>query len=233
MNIHPRDTGKEASNVRWSGVVSLPSDDLRAILRARLLPERAAHRGDLLLRRAQRLLGRLPAQDLIDGWFLECRPGDGQIILRPRPNLVVDVGVTGALDRNFNIGGPPNAVQRIGMDNGTTNPVAASVSSDAGGGADTGSSTQTLRTFDSTATRTAKVVTASGTFNDPTTGGIGAVGFVQKRLFLSRHAANITNTTSADAANSLYSMTAVFTIDFTLINTWSAVFAATVTGAGS
>ena len=38
---------------------------------------------------------------------------------------------------------------------------------------------------------------------------------------------------AADAANSLYSMTNVFTIDFTGISSWSAVFAATVTLAGS
>lgn len=151
------------------------------------------------------------------------------------PNLVVDDGVKTSLGRLFSINGPPAALTRIGVDNGTTNPTATSTSSDAGGGTDTGSSTQTLRTFDATPTgaTSTKVVTAVGTFNDPTTGGIGAVGFIMKRLFLSRHTANITNTTSADAATTLYSMTNVFTIDFTGISTWSLVFSATVTGAGT
>lgn len=176
----------------------------------------------------------------IEGWDVVFGEEAGSFTLLPQRNLVVNVGVARSLDNLFGINGTSPApspalgtVLRIGVDNGTTNPVAASISSDAGGGADTGSSSQTLRTFNSAATRTALVTSAAGTFNDPTTGGIGAVGFIMKRLFLSAHTANITNTTSADAANTLYSMTAVFTIDFTGISTWSLVFTATVTGAGT
>ena len=199
------DTGKKTSNVNWKGVVALSERDLNRVMKR--------------------------PGEFIDGWGVE--ESAGSLILLPKPNLVVNVGVQRSLDRLFAINSTPAALTRIGVDNGTTNPVAASLSSDAGSGADTGSSTQTLRTFDSTPTRTNQVVTASGTFNDPTTGGIGAVSYAMKRLFLSAHTANITNTTSADASDSLYSMTNVFTVDFTGIATWSAVFAATVTGIGA
>lgn len=176
----------------------------------------------------------------VKGWTVKPDWLALKVFFTPKPNLVVNVGVARSLDNLFGINGTSPApspalgtVLRIGVDNGTTNPTATSLSSDAGGGADTGSSSQTLRTFNAAASRTGLVTSASGTFNDPTTGGIGAVGFIMKRLFLSAHTANITNTTSADAANTLYSMTNVFTIDFTGISTWSLVFTATVTGVGA
>lgn len=215
MNIiQQKYTGKDHSQVKWHGVVSMCQKDLDKVLSN---PDR-----------------------FIDGWNVG--EENGKLLLLPRPNLVVQVGVARSLDRLFQISGgtgvtPLNSltqeVVRIGVDNGTTNPTATSVSSNTGGGTDTGSSTQTLRTFNSAATRASLVVSATGTFNDPTTGGIGAVSYAMKRLFLSAHSANITNTVSADADGTLYSMTNVFTVDFTSISTWSANFTATVTGAGT
>ncbi len=154
---------------------------------------------------------------IIEGWNVtETRDG---FILLPKPNLVVDSGVQAALDRLFSINGPPGAVVRLGMDNSASNPVAGTTQS--------GANTKTLLTFDSTATRSSNIVTATRTFTNSN------VNFIMKRLFLSRHTADITNSTSADTAGTLYSMTLPFTIDFTGIATWSAVFAATVTGAGT
>ena len=185
---------------------------------------------------------RILREGMIEGWDLarvdlnKGRRGS-YLYLLPKPNLVVNPGVQRSLDKLFGITGTPSIpagnVVRMGVDNGTTNPVAASRSSDQGSGADTGSSSQTLAAFDSTPTRSSNVVTSVRTFNDTTTGGIGAVGFIMKRLFLSAHTANITNTTSADTQDTLYSMTNVFTIDFTSIATWSLVISATVTGAGT
>ncbi len=210
MISQQRNTGHDGASVTWSGLLHVPdSTDLKRIF----------------------------ARGLIDGWDVE-RSGDGAILL-PMKNLVVNAGVQRSLDKLFGITGTPaipaGNVVRMGVDNGSgaTNPAAGSLSSDAGGGSDTGSSSQTLRTFDGTPTRTNNVVTSLGTFNDTTTAGIGAVGFIMKRLFLSAHTANITNTTSADAASTLYSMTNLFTIDFTGISTWSLIFSATVTGAGT
>lgn len=242
MNVsHHHHMGGIAAGVKWNGIASLGRGDVGALVRAGMIPERSGGRIAQAARAARVKVGFLPAQ-IIDGWDIECRPGDDRIILLPKPNLVVQVGVARSLDRLFQISGgsgvsPLNSltqeVVRIGVDNGTTNPTATSVSSNTGGGTDTGSSTQTLRTFNSAATRASLVVSATGTFNDTTTAGIGAVGFAMKRLFLSAHTANITNTTSADSDGTLYSMTDVFTVDFTGITTWSANFTATVTGAGT
>lgn len=162
----------------------------------------------------------------------------GELFLLPKPNLVVNTGVQRSLDKMFGISGTPSIpagnVVRMGVDNGTTAPASGSRSSDQGNGTtDTGSSSQTLAAFDATPTRSNNIVTSVRTFNDVTTGGIGAVGFAMKRLFLSAHTANITNTTSADAQDTLVSMTGVFTIDFTGISTWTIVFSATYTGAGT
>lgn len=199
--------GKDDHHVEWSGFASMAPEDVNRII--------------------------ANPSKYLEGWV--ATPALGGIILSPKLNLVIDDGVKTSLSRLFAINGTPAAITRIGVDNGTTNPTATSTSSDLGGGSDTGSSTQTLRTFNSTPTgaTSTKVVTSLGTFNDPTTGGIGSVGFVMKRLFLSRHLSNVTNTTSADAATTLYSMTNVFTIDFTSISTWNIVFSATVTGAGT
>ncbi|MFA6125475.1 hypothetical protein [Sphingomonas sp.] len=226
MNIAQNySTGGVSAGVKWNGVVQLQRGDVGALMRAGLI----AGNSDNI-------------RQIIEGWDIECHPADDQIILLPKKNLVVQIGVARSLDRLFQISGgsgvsPLNSltqeVVRIGVDNGTTNPTGTSVSSNTGGGTDTGASTQTLRTFNSAATRASLVVSATGTFNDATTGGIGAVGYAMKRLFLSAHTANITNTTAADSDGTLYSMTNVFTVDFTSIATWSANFSATVTGAGT
>ncbi len=172
------------------------------------------------------------ARDMIDGWDVSERRG--LLFLAPKKNLIVNAGAQRSLDRLFAINSTPVALTRIGVDNGTAAPVAGSLSSDAGNGAgDPGSTTQTLRTFDATPTRTGQTVTSLGTFNDPTTGGIGAVSYAMKRLFLSAHTANITNTTSADASGSLYSMTGLFTVDFTALPTWALTWSATVTSVGA
>ncbi len=210
-------TGIVGAQVMWNGLISLSEKDLNRVMKR--------------------------PGEFIEGWGIEEK--GGKILLLPKPNLVVQVGVARSLDRLFQISGGTvvlplasltQEVVRIGVDNGTTNPTATSVSSNTGGGSDTGSTGtpgQTLRTFNSAATRATLTVSATGTFNDPTTGGIGAVGFAMKRLFLSAHNANVTNAVASDADGTLYSMTNVFTVDFTAITTWSANFTATVTGAGT
>lgn len=157
------------------------------------------------------------ANAVIEGWKIkETREG---LLLLPEGNLVVDAGVQAALDRLFAINGTPGAIVRLGVDNGATNPVAGTTQS--------GTNTKTLLTFDSTPTRSGNVVTATRTFTNAN------VNFAMRRLFLSRHTADLTNSTTADTAGTLHSMTNVFTIDFTSLTTWSAVFAATVTGVGA
>lgn len=155
---------------------------------------------------------------IIDGWEVE-EVEDG-LILKPKPNLVVDSGVQASLDRVFAINGPPTAIVRVGVDNGASNPVAGTTQSGA-------ANTKTLLTFDSTPTRSSNVVTSIRTFTNSN------VNFIMKRLFLSRHTADITNATTADTAGTLYSMTAVFTIDFTAIASWSMATSCTVTGLGA
>lgn len=223
-----RSTGKETAHVIWTGIARMSPNDVRRLTKREMFGLRSSS-WERTVRKH---------------WDIRTDPGKGEIHFFAKPNLVVPAGVQRSLDKLFGITGTPTIpagnVVRMGVDNGTTNPVATgggspagSRSSDQGGGADTGSSSQTLRTFDATPTRSANVVTSLGTFNDTTTAGIGAVGFIMKRLFLSAHTANITNTTSADAQDTLYSATNVFTIDFTSIATWSIVFSATVTGAGT
>ncbi len=218
MNIEQKhNTGLIKDGVKWSGVVTMPEKDLNRIYK---------HPGMF-----------------IEGWDLEFK--EGKLLLLPKDNLVVKVGVARSLDRLFQISGgttvlPLNSltqeVVRIGVDNGTTNPHADSLSSNNGGGTDTGSTGtpgQTLRTFNSAATRATLTNSATGTFNDTTTAGIGAVGFIMKRLFLSAHNATVTNAVASDTDGTLYSMTNVFTIDFVSIATWSASLTATITGAGT
>lgn len=209
-----RDTGRAAVGVFWSGEVFMPKKFRDAVLDN-------------------------PSK-FIRGWDLDFH-GDGLILL-PKKNLVEEVGVARSLDRLFQESGgtgvlPFNSltqqVVRIGVDNGTTNPTPDTISSNNGGGADTGSSTQTLRTYNAAATRADLTYSATGTFNDPTTGGIGAVSYAMRRLFLSAHTANVTDTTSADTDGTIYSMTNVFTIDFTSIADWLANITATVTGVGT
>lgn len=154
-------------------------------------------------------------QDGIDGWAVDPR-SDGEVIFKPKPNLVVNSGVNISLDRLFNINGPPTEVQTMGVDDGTSNPTASTSSSS------TGSTNRRIIAFDSTPIRTDQTVSASGTFTDAN------VSFVMKRLFLSKASAG-----TSDSAGDLYSMTVVFTIDLTSFSSFSQTFEAQVTGAGS
>lgn len=118
--------------------------------------------------------------------------------------------------RLFAIGGPPAAVATMGVDDGTTNPVAGTSQS-------TPTSTnRRLIAFDSTATYASPTVTAAGTYTQAN------ANFVHKRLFLSNNAAGTT-----DAAATLYAMTNVFTVDLTAFSTFSVTYTATTTGTGS
>lgn len=156
-------------------------------------------------------------RDGVVGWEArEERIGDlVQVRFAPKPNLVVDTGVTRSLDKLFGIGGPPAALATIGVDDGASNPVAGTTNSTAG------SSNRRLVSF-GTPSRAAKVVTASGTFTNSNS------NFVHKRLFLSAAAAGTT-----DAAGDLAAMTNVFTIDLTGFSSFSQTYSATYTGAGS
>jgi hypothetical protein len=157
-------------------------------------------------------------EDGLDGW--EARVvAPGRVVLAPLPNLVTNSGINIRLDRLFAINGPPAAVSKMGVDNGSTNPTASTDSS--------GSNTKTIIAFDSTATRSGQVVSAVGTFNQAN------VNFSMRRLFLSNTGTTLTNSTTADPAGSLHSMTNVFTIDLTAFSTWSQTFTAQVTGTGS
>lgn len=210
------DTGKADSNVRWVGRLRVP--DVTEL-------EHAVRDGWM--------------EDGVDGWTPIVGPvtaaiqrpwrvtterlDAGQVLFVPNPNLVVDVGVQRSLDRLFGISGPPAALETMGVDDGTTNPAADSLSSTNGNsGTDTGSTNRRLITYDSTPSRTANVVTADGTFTQAT------VSFTMKRLFLSEEEAGTT-----DADGTLYAMTNVFTMDLSVFTTWSQTFSADVTGAGS
>lgn len=189
--------GAQGAKVRWSGRLTVDPVEF----------DRAIAAGWL--------------RDGLKGWDALVL-GNGAVYLRPEPNLVVNAGINIGLDRLFSIGGPPGALATIGVDNGTTNPTATSVSSTAGGGSDTGSSSRRLVAFDSTPTRASQVVSATGTFTNST------VSFAMKRLFLSKASAGTT-----DASGDLYAMTNVFTIDLTAFSSWSQTFTAQVTGTGS
>lgn len=184
--------GEHASTVNWTASLKLRPSELRE----------ARRRG--WLRRG------------LKGWTVDVDAKAGVVTFRPKPNLVVDAGVQRALDRLFNRNGPPSAVITMGVDDGTTNPVAGSTSSSAS------STARRLVAFDATPGRTGNVISCQGTFTN------GNVSFVMKRLFLSAAAAG-----TSDAAGDLYSMTNVFTIDLTAFSVWTMVFTATVTGTGS
>ena len=156
---------------------------------------------------------------MFKGWNTSIDLNYGIISLMSKPNLVVDSGVQSALRRNFGVTGFGGAVVRMGVDNGATNPVAGTTQS--------GANTKTLLAFDSTPTIVGNVITTIRTFTNLN------VNFVMKRLLLSYHTADLTNTTTADTAGTLYGMTNVFTIDLTAFSSWSQTFTATVTGSGS
>lgn len=202
--------GREDTKVKWTSTITVPPDELQREVAA------LGNQWRFILKR--KLAERLK----IIGWNI--RDFDlhtGIIRLKAKPNLVVNIGFQYAMDRNFDISARTK-VQTMGVDNGTTNPTATSLSSTNGGGSDTGSTSRRLIAFDSTPTRAASVVTCIGTFTQAN------VSFTMKRLFLSRAAAGTT-----DADNDLYSMTNVFTMDLSVFSTWSQTFTATVTGSGS
>ena len=194
-------TGKDSALVYWAGELSVSPEDARALTR------RDTKKGNKWRREVEEF------------WDLDIDARSGKIFFLPKKNLVVNSGLQTSLDRLLNIGGPPGALVRMGVDNGVSNPVAGDTQS--------GANTKTLLAFDSTPTRASQTVTSIRTFTNSN------VNFIMKRLFLSRHTADITNSTSADTAGTLYSMTNVFTIDFTGISSWSLVFSATVTATGS
>ncbi len=190
--------GGEHGTVQWSGRLAVP--DLHEW-------ERALKDGFL--------------QDGIDGWDAQV-VAPGELLLLPKPNLVVNTGINMRLDRLFAINGPPAAVAKMGIDAAdVTNVDPTSTTSSSG------TNKKTIIAFDATATRTAQVLTAVGTYTQAN------VNFIMKRLFLSNTAATLTNSATADDANSLHSMTNRFTIDLTSFATWSQTFSGAVTGTGS
>jgi hypothetical protein len=163
--------------------------------------------------------------DGVDGWLLDINKRTGRVRLRNKPNLVVDTGVTRVQNLGWGIGGVTQVVNCMGVDNGTSNPAAGTTSVASDGTA----TSCRIQAFDATATQTTKVVSQTATYNQ------GTVAFVMKRLSLSFIASGslpVTATASVPA-NSLHSMTNVFTIDLTIFSTWSQAFTATVTGTGS
>lgn len=192
---HILNNGLLGSYIKWDGVAYLPIDELKAKIKEGWL-------------------------DTIEGWSVKADTKTGILTFAEKPNLVVNAGVNVTLDRLFGI--TASAALTMGVDNGTTAPTATSVSSTAGGGTDTGSTSRRIIALDSAATRTNQVVSAVGTFTNAN------VAFAMKRLFLSKAAAGTT-----DASGDLIAMTAVFTIDLTAFSTWSQTFTATLTGAGS
>lgn len=185
------DVGKENASVFWTGALRVDPDELRDAIR------HDWHRDGLV------------------GWHLRhVDEATGLVLLAPKPNLVVNSGINRRLDRLFGIGGPPAAVDSMGVDNGTANPGASTDRS-----ADGNSTSRTILAFDSTATRSNQVVSCVRTFTNSN------VAFTMKRLFLSAG--------TGDAAGTLHSMTNVFTMDLSAFSTWSQTFTAQVTGTGS
>jgi hypothetical protein len=186
------DAGKADASVWWTGSLAVDPSELARALKAGW------------------------AQDGVAGWRVEQR-GPGRILFLPKPNLVVDSGVTRSQDRTFGItttDAQTVIVDSIGVDNGTVNPTGTTALS-----ADGNSTSRTLIAMSPAATRAGKIVSAGGTFTQAN------VAFPMKRLFL--------NKTTTDASGNLHSMTNVFTIDLTTFSTWQQAFTATVTGTGS
>lgn len=188
--VHPHDLQKLASPRRWSAKLVVDPDELREALRQGW------------------------DRDCIEGWYIKADVLAGQVFFAAKPNLVVNSGIFRSLDREYAIGGPPAAVDSMGVDNGTSNPSAATDRS-----ADGSSSSRRIQAFDSTATRASAVVSAVSTYTQAT------VAFVMKRLFLSSG--------TGDAAGTLSAMTNVFTMDLSGFSTWSQTFTAQKTGTGS
>lgn len=203
MNIIQKYLGDHESYVHWSGVLTADPKEL-----------------EKLTRRKYGLIKTDWEKQVSKHWNIKILEDEGKIIFYPKPNLVVDSGVNTSLNRLFATSGFPGAIVRMGVDNGASNPTAATDQS--------GANTKTLLAFDSTPAATStKIITAVRTFSNSN------VNFIMKRLFLSRHTADITNSTSADTAGTLYSCTNVFTIDFTSLSSWTLLFSATITGSGT
>lgn len=163
--------------------------------------------------------GNAFANDGLQGWEVSSEHYEADtatIILGVKPNLVVNSGVNRSLDRLFGISGPPAAAATMGVDDGTSNPVAGTDDSTSG------STNRRLVAFDSTPTRAAQTVSASGTFSNAN------VSFTMKRLFLSAAAAGTT-----DSSGDLIAMTDVFTMDLSGFTSWSQTFTTEYTGSGS
>src|SRR5258708_4122370 len=154
------------SNVHWTGRLLVPTRQLRDAIAGGWL------------------------RTGIAGWRpVDVGVVDGErslVVLAPKPNLVVNVGINRGLDLLMGINGPPAVVDSMGVDNGTVNPTSGTTRS-----ADGNSTSRRLQALDGVATRTNQVVSAVSTFTQ------AGVNFVMKRLFLSAG-------TTANA-NTLYS----------------------------
>lgn len=200
-SVHPVDAGKECSRVWWNGLLRVDPGELARALRDGWL------------------------HDAVAGWQTTVDERSGLVRFADKPNLVVDTGVTRVQNLAWGIGGVSQVVNAMGVDNGTSNPVAGTTSVASDGTA----TSCRIQAFDATATQTSKVVSQTATFTQ------AGVAFVMKRLSLSFIATGSLPVTATGSvpANSLHSMTNVFTIDLTAFSSWSQAFTATVTGTGS
>lgn len=157
----------------------------------------------------------------IEGWVVEESPGG--LLLKPKPNLVVNSGIQARLDRLFAINGPPPPVGKMGVDNGTRAPVPTTTQS-----ADGSSTIRTLGPFEAPPVRVGQVVTMTKSFTQAT------VNFVMRRFFLSLSSTqDLVNSGTADLSGTLHSMTNPMTLDFTSLTAWSLTLTAQVTGTGT
>lgn len=191
-DLLPVDAGKANASVWWQAWLTVDAHELDRALRAGW------------------------ARDGVDGWRVE-RRAPGQVLLLPKPNLVVSSGVRRGLHKTFGIttvDAQTLFVDSIGVDNGTGTPTSTTALS-----GDGTSTSRTIIAMSPAATETSNVVSVGGTFTQAT------VSFVMKRLFLNR--------STTDATGNLHSMTNPFTIDLTGFSSWSQAFTATITGTGS
>lgn len=192
MNVESKMAGGASTSNVWTGALTISRSDYESLY------------DDFI-------------HDGLEGWSIdrvEHEDDKSVIYFLPKKNLVVDSGVHNGLDRVYGLGG--GTLITMGVDDGTSNPVAGTSSSSSG------STNRRLVNFDSTPTRAGSTVTSRGTFTNAN------VSFTIKRLFLSRAAAGTT-----DVAGDLYAMTNVFTMDFGPFSTWSQTFEASTTGSGS
>lgn len=200
--MHPSDAGKQHSRQRWSGLLTVDPTELRHAIRDGWLV------------------------DGIDGWLTTPDLDAGTVLFLPKPNLVVNNGITQVQNLAWGIGGTTQVINALGVDNGTSNPTSSSTQAAASGD---GATSVRIQAFDSTATQASQVVTCVATFTQ------AGVAFVMKRLSLSFIASGSlpVTTTGTVPANSLHSMTNVFTMDLTSFTSWSQKFSVTIQGTGS